>query len=430
MKQLFRGGIHPNDRKALSRGGEPVPMPAPSRVIIPMSQNIGAPCSPLVKAGDTVKLGQKIGDGEEKASPVHASVSGTVAAVEEMSIPGGRKCTCVVIDSDGKDTPDPSIKPRATHKGMSPAELADIVREAGICGMGGAAYPTNSKILSTAGKTETLLINACECEPYITSDDTVMCTWPEKVILGARIVADVIGAKHTVIAVEDNKPEAIEALRSHMGDNTDIEVRVLPTRYPQGAKKQLILAVTGREVAPGARTGALFNVTTIYSICRAVYEGLPLTEKVVTVTGEGANEPKNVIVRIGTPLEELLKFAGGMKEETCKVVCGGPMMGTAQGDLGVPVVKGTNAVLCLTDPAPAAENPTCIRCGKCLAACPMGLQPLNMYRYVNAGDKDELRRLNLEDCMDCGCCSYVCPGRLPLVETFKAGKKLLKEGKR
>lgn len=430
MKQLFRGGIHPDDRKALSRGGAPVPMPAPSRVVIPMSQHIGAPCSPLVKVGDAVKLGQKIGDGEGVCSPVHAPVSGTVTAVEQMTVPGGRQCGCVAIENDGKDTPDPSIKPRTTHKGMSAAELADIVREAGICGMGGAAYPTNSKILSTAGKTETLLINACECEPYITSDDTVMCTWPEKVILGARIVADVIGAKHTVIAVEDNKPEAVEALRSKLGGNEDIEVRVLPTRYPQGAKKQLILAVTGREVAPGARTGALFNVTTIYSICRAVYEGLPLTEKVVTVTGEGANEPKNVIVRIGTPLEELLKFAGGMKEETCKVVCGGPMMGTAQGDLSVPVVKGTNAVLCLTDPAPAAENPTCIRCGKCIKACPMGLQPLQLYRYVNAGMKDELERFNLEDCMECGCCSYVCPGRLPLVETFKAGKKLLKEGKR
>lgn len=430
MKQLFRGGIHPDDRKALSRGGAPVPMPAPSRVVIPMSQHIGAPCSPLVKVGDTVKLGQKIGDGEGVCSPVHAPVSGVVKAVEQMPIPGGRQCVCVAIENDGKDTPDPSIKPRATHKGMSPAELADIVREAGICGMGGAAYPTNSKILSTAGKTETLLINACECEPYITSDDTVMCTWPEKVILGARIVADVIGAKHTVIAVEDNKPEAVEALRSKLGDNEDIEVRVLPTRYPQGAKKQLILAVTGREVAPGARTGALFNVTTIYSICRAVYEGMPVIEKVVTVTGEGANEPKNVIVRIGTPLEELLKFAGGMREETCKVVCGGPMMGTAQGDLSVPVVKGTNAVLCLTDPAPAAENPTCIRCGKCIKACPMGLQPLQLYRYVNAGMKDELERFNLEDCMECGCCSYVCPGRLPLVETFKAGKKLLKEGKR
>lgn len=395
-----------------------------------MSQHIGAPCSPLVKVGDAVKLGQKIGDGEGVCSPVHAPVSGTVTAVEQMTVPGGRQCVCVAIENDGKDTPDPSIKPRTTHKGMSAAELADIVREAGICGMGGAAYPTNSKILSTAGKTETLLINACECEPYITSDDTVMCTWPEKVILGARIVADVIGAKHTVIAVEDNKPEAVEALRSKLGGNEDIEVRVLPTRYPQGAKKQLILAVTGREVAPGARTGALFNVTTIYSICRAVYEGLPLTEKVVTVTGEGANEPKNVIVRIGTPLEELLKFAGGMKEETCKVVCGGPMMGTAQGDLSVPVVKGTNAVLCLTDPAPAAENPTCIRCGKCIKACPMGLQPLQLYRYANAGMKDELERFNLEDCMECGCCSYVCPGRLPLVETFKAGKKLLKEGKR
>lgn len=430
MKQLFRGGIHPDDRKALSRGGAPVPMPAPSRVVIPMSQHIGAPCSPLVKVGDAVKLGQKIGDGEGVCSPVHAPVSGTVTAVEQMTVPGGRQCVCVAIENDGKDTPDPSIKPRTTHKGMSAAELADIVREAGICGKGGAAYPTNSKILSTAGKTETLLINACECEPYITSDDTVMCTWPEKVILGARIVADVIGAKHTVIAVEDNKPEAVEALRSKLGGNEDIEVRVLPTRYPQGAKKQLILAVTGREVAPGARTGALFNVTTIYSICRAVYEGLPLTEKVVTVTGEGANEPKNVIVRIGTPLEELLKFAGGMKEETCKVVCGGPMMGTAQGDLSVPVVKGTNAVLCLTDSAPAAENPTCIRCGKCIKACPMGLQPLQLYRYVNAGMKDELERFNLEDCMECGCCSYVCPGRLPLVETFKAGKKLLKEGKR
>ena len=430
MKQLFRGGIHPDDRKALSRGGAPVPMPAPSRVVIPMSQHIGAPCSPLVKVGDAVKLGQKIGDGEGVCSPVHAPVSGVVTAVEQMPIPGGRQCVCVAIENDGKDTPDPSIKPRAAHKGMSPAELADIVREAGICGMGGAAYPTNSKILSTAGKTETLLINACECEPYITSDDTVMCTWPEKVILGARIVADVIGAKHTVIAVEDNKPEAVEALRSKLGGNEDIEVRVLPTRYPQGAKKQLILAVTGREVAPGARTGALFNVTTIYSICRAVYEGMPVIEKVVTVTGEGANEPKNVIVRIGTPLDELLKFAGGMKEETCKVVCGGPMMGTAQGDLSVPVVKGTNAVLCLTDPAPAAENPTCIRCGKCIKACPMGLQPLQLYRYVNAGMKDELERFNLEDCMECGCCSYVCPGRLPLVETFKAGKKLLKEGKR
>ena len=187
MKQLFRGGIHPNDGKALSRGGAPVPMPAPSRAIIPMSQHIGAPCSPLVKVGDTVKLGQKIGDGEGVCSPVHASVSGTVAAVEQLPIPGGRQAVCVVIDSDGKDTPDPAIKPRASHKGLSPAELAAIVREAGICGMGGAAYPTNSKILSTAGKTETLLINACECEPYITSDDMVMCTWPEKVILGARI---------------------------------------------------------------------------------------------------------------------------------------------------------------------------------------------------------------------------------------------------
>ena len=429
MKQLFRGGIHPDDRKALSRGGAPVPMPAPSRVVIPMSQHIGAPCSPLVKVGDAVKLGQKIGDGEGVCSPVHAPVSGTVTAVEQMTVPGGRQCVCVAIENDGKDTPDPSIKPRTTHKGMSAAELADIVREAGICGMGGAAYPTNSKILSTAGKTETLLINACECEPYITSDDTVMCTWPEKVILGARIVADVIGAKHTVIAVEDNKPEAVEALRSKLGGNEDIEVRVLPTRYPQGAKKQLILAVTGREVAPGARTGALFNVTTTANVYRAVLRGQPLLEKIVTVTGDGANEPKNMLVRIGTSFADVIKAAGGIKEETAQVIAGGPMMGKNVASLDVPVVKGTNAILCLTEGDPDVAEPTCIRCGKCVSVCPMYLQPLQLYRFAKAEDKELLDEFNLNDCMECGCCSFVCPGKLPLTETFVLAKRLLKGGK-
>ena len=429
MKHMFSGGIHPDGHKDMSRGGAPVPVPAPETVVIPMSQHIGSACKPLVAVGDAVLMGQKIGDGDGRSSPVHATVSGTVTAIEEREVPSGGRALCVIIKNDFKDNAV-EMKGVKDYMSLDAKTLSDIVRDAGIVGMGGAAFPTNSKIASTAGKTEDVLINACECEPYITSDDMVMCTWPEKVILGARILADVIGAKHTVIAVEDNKPEAIEALRAKAEGQEDIEIRALPTRYPQGAKKQLILAVTGKEVAPGARTGALFNVTTVYSICRAVYEGLPITEKVVTVTGEGANEPKNVIVRVGTPIEQVLDFAGGVKEETCKVVCGGPMMGVAQGNLAVPVVKGTNALLCLTDPAPAAEDPACIRCGKCMDACPMGLQPLNLYRYVNCGDKEELGRLNLEDCMECGCCAYVCPGRLPLVETFKAGKKLLKEGKR
>ena len=432
MKQLFRGGIHPNDGKALSRGGAPVTAPAPSRVIIPMSQHIGAPCSPLVKVGDTVKLGQKIGDGEGVCSPVHASVSGTVAAVEQLPIPGGRKSVCVVIDSDGKDTPDPAIKPRATHKGMTPAELAAIVREAGICGMGGAAYPTNSKILSTAGKTDTMIINACECEPYITSDDTVMCTWPEKVILGARILADVIGAKHTVIAVEDNKSEAIAILRRHLPDWPGVELAVLPTRYPQGAEKQLIQAVTGRQVPPGhlpfSVGCAVFNAGTVAAVYRAVYEGKPVTKRIVTVTGEGVKEPKNQIVRIGTPFAQVIEAAGGLTEDACKVLSGGPMMGTAQGELAAPVLKGTNAVLCLTSANPTPERPVCIRCSKCVEVCPMHLQPLYLYRYEAAGNLDALQALHVTDCIECGCCSYTCPGQLPLTERFRAAKQALKEG--
>ena len=427
MKQLFGGGIHPDGHKEMSRGGAPVPVPAPETVCIPLRQHIGSACEPLVKVGDAVLMGQKIGDGDARSSPVHATVSGTVTAIEEREIPGGERVKCVIIKNDGKDTPAP-MAGHTDWQSLSAKEVAELVRECGIVGMGGAAFPTNSKIASTAGKTADVLINACECEPYITSDDTEMCCFTEDVIGGARMLCKLLGAKSSIIAIEDNKPEAIEALRAALTEDDCVEVRVLPTRYPQGAKKQLILAVTGKEVAPGARSGALFNVTTTANVYRAVTKGQPLLEKIVTVTGDGVNEPKNMLVRIGTSFADVIKAAGGIKEETKQVIAGGPMMGKGVDTLDVPVVKGTNAILCLTAECDAAADPVCIRCGKCVDVCPMYLQPLYLYRYALAGDKAMLDEYYLNDCMECGCCSFVCPGKLPLTATFVEAKHMLKKG--
>ena len=340
----------------------------------------------------------------------------------------------VVIENDFTDEAVAVAPVEDPINTLSDDEILGAIREGGIVGMGGAAFPGNVKALSAMGKIDYLMANACECEPYITADDVLMRTTPEEVLGGIKLLARVLRPEHVVIAIEDNKQEAIRVLSEHLKDSSDIELRVLPTRYPQGSEKQLIEAVCGRRVPSGklpASIGcAVFNVASFAAMFRAVHLGLPITERIVTVSGEAVKNPQNFKARIGTSFADLIEAAGGANDNIDRVICGGPMMGMAQSSVSVPVVKATNSILCLPkDNDIASENPTCLRCGKCLSACPMKLQPLYLYRYSLCGELSELERLHQMDCLECGSCAYVCPGRLPLTEQCRKGKAMLREAK-
>ncbi len=431
MAFSFFGGVHPKDMKSLSRFRQITTFPAPEQVIIPLSQHIGAPCKPLVKKGDTVRMGQKIGDGEGLCVPVHASVSGTVKSIEPKPHTNGTTVMAVVIENDGQYTPDPSIKPRRCVDGLSPEELIAIIREAGIVGMGGAAFPTHVKLSSGMGKVDTVIVNASECEPYITADELLLLTEADACMRGLEIIMKIFGLKQAVIGMENNKPQAADAVRKALRFHPGIKLKLLPARYPQGAEKQLVQAVTGRQVPPGglpAQVGcAVFNAATCVAICEAVYEGLPLIRRIVTVSGDITMEPRSFVVSIGTTFYDLLE-AVGFREYPYKVLSGGPMMGAAQFDLAVPVIKGVNAVTILGEKNKyVAENPHCIRCGKCIAACPMHLMPLYLYSAQQKGDVDAMKSHNILDCMECGACAYTCPACIPLVHCIRTGKQKLRD---
>lgn len=430
MSYKFYGGVHPAEHKEATERKAIVPMEeAPAQVIIPMSMHVGAPCKPIVAVGDEVTVGQKIGEIAGLGAPIHASVSGKVVAVEARPHPAGGIQMAVVIENNFKDTPCSTIQHRDHVEALTPQELVDIIKEAGITGMGGAGFPTHVKLSGAIGKADTCLINGAECEPYITADHRLMLEAGEKVIGGVRILAKVLGLKEATIGIEGNKLDAVEHLKSLIPDgDASVKIEVLKTRYPQGAEKQLIQRITGRQVPPGglpADVGCcVFNVATAAAVYDAVYEGKPLTHRALTLTGGAMNRPMNLLAPVGTPLEHLVKLAGGFKTDPQRFLMGGPMMGNPQYDLAAPMMKGTNCLLALTDGEAAIQDDeqTCIRCGKCVDACPMHLMPLYMRMYAKKMDWTTVESYNIMDCMECGSCNYACPARIHLVQTFRMAK--------
>jgi len=432
MAFSFFGGVHPAENKSYARDVAVQEFPEPDILVIPMSQHIGAPCKPLVKKNDLVKKGQKIGDNQGLCVPVHASVSGKVKSVEAKAHSSGTTMMSVVIENDHLGTLDESIQPRTQEEvdALTPEELINIIREAGIVGMGGASFPTHVKLSGGIGKVDTIIVNAGECEPYITSDDRLCREMPNELISGIKIVMKILGLKEAHIGIEDNKPEAIRSLKANVADSGVI-VDVLPAMYPQGAEKQLIQAVTGRQVPSGglpAAVGcAVFNAATCKAIHDAVYEGMPLIKRIVTVSGDILMEPKNLMVPIGTSYNDLIE-ACGHSENPYKVLNGGPMMGAAQYDLSVPTIKACNAITVLGKKNKySVEDSQCIRCGKCIDVCPMRLMPVLMYKALYTGDPEEMKATNMMDCIECGCCAYNCPACVPLVLAFRSGKQRIRD---
>jgi electron transport complex protein RnfC len=420
----FRGGVHPCEHKEATEHKPVEALPLPARVSIPLSQHIGAPSKTVVKKGDLVKTGSLIGEPTGRVSvPTHASVSGTVAEVADLPHPlTGKRWPTVVIDSDGADTLDESIRER-DYSALTPEQVIEAIRAAGIVGMGGAAFPTFFKLSPPKEKPiDTLLINGCECEPYLTSDHRVMLEQTAEVVEGTALIAKALGVKHVAIAVEDNKPDAIakvtEAARAH-----GFAVRKLRTKYPQGAEKQLIKACLRREVPSGKLPldvgCVVHNVGTAVAVREAVRFGRPLYERVTTVTGPAIREPKNLRVRIGTPVKSLIDYCGGYSGDLGKLIMGGPMMGITVDNDSVPVLKGTSGVLVLDTKATVFVEHDCIRCAACIRACPMNLAPQRLNNLIRRGQYEQAKKEFVTDCIECGCCAFVCPAKIRLVHNFK-----------
>ena len=429
MSHTFKGGVHPNYMKAPE---VPVTVIAPpAQVIIPMAQHIGAPNKPIVSVGDYVKMGQKIGENPAPVSaPVHASVSGKVVAVEARPHPLGDMVMSVVIENDGLDTPCEDLAPLTEEQLKDPEAILERMREAGVVGMGGAMFPTAFKVRGGIGKVDKLVINGAECEPYLNGDHLTMLNFPEQLLSGIELVRIASGVEKAYYGIEVNKQDAIDLLNGIIAANPDkyhIEIVPEAVKYPQGGEKMQIKAVTGREVKPGglpAGVGAnVVSTRTCYAIYQACYEGKPVIERIVTVAGSAMAAPVNALTRVGTPFSYLAEQCGGFVKQPRKIVLGGPMMGICATSFDAPTIKGTAGVLFFTEEEDKhVENPTCIRCGKCITVCPMNLEPVFMYMYYSKGDYEMMEKYHITDCFECGSCAYNCPARMPLTHAFKTAK--------
>ena len=427
-KKTFSGGIHPPGHKELTASLKITEAAAPDFIFIPLVQHIGIPCQSLVQPGDCVKMGQKIGDASGFVSaPVHASVSGRVSSVQEIFGYG----KCIVIENDRKYSLDPSIVPNPNPDKLTPDELRRIVREAGIVGMGGAAFPSHVKFSPPKDKPiEFLILNGSECEPYLTADHRVMLEQPERIIAGMKYIMKMLGCSQGFIGIEDNKMDAVQALTEVPDKPPGIKIIALETKYPQGSEKHLIYTCVNRQVPSGGLpldVGVVVsNVSTAAAVAEAVEKGMPLIERVVTVSGRGIIKPANYRVRIGTPVSSLLEQSGGYKGKVGKIISGGPMMGKALYSLEVPVTKGTSGILFVPKNAIAREIVhACVRCGRCVDHCPMCLEPTILYKNIEKGHWEAVEDNNVGDCVECGSCSYVCPAKIPLVQYIRQGKEIV-----
>ena len=425
----YYGGVHPSERKEFSEHIALERFPEPKTAVISMSQHLGAPANPIVQVGDTVKVGQKIGEAAGFISaPVHSSVSGTVVAVEpRMHATRGSEVMAVVIESDGKNTLHESVKPNKDLESLTPDEIIDIIREAGIVGMGGAGFPTCVK-LKPAKPVDTILLNGCECEPLLTADHRVLLEFADDIIYGLKAVLKTTGAEKGIIVIEDNKPDAIELMKEKVAECGNIEVFVARTKYPQGAEKTLIKRVMGRKVPSGglpADVGVVVdNISTVKAISDAIQKGMPLIERVATVTGEKMKNPGNYIVKIGTSVKEMIDYCGGVTDDDVLIKMGGPMMGFALSDLNVPMMKGSNGIIAIdTD---QTKEEACIKCGRCVDVCPMELSPLYFAKYADEQNWQGMKDKNVMDCVECRCCQYICSSKIPLVDKIKAGKNAIR----
>jgi len=427
-KKTFRGGAHPPEHKELTQHKQIVDLPPPPRVTIPLTQHLGAAAKPIVEKGQVVLRGQVIAEATGYVSvPCHASLSGKVVSIAPMPHPFGGKMDSIIIESDGEDSWMEGIGVEETVDSLTVEEIKSRIQSAGLAGMGGAAFPTHVKLSPPKEKPiDTAILNGAECEPYLTSDHRLMLEATDDIVKGFRLIIRALGAKRGYIGVESNKPDAAKALAEACKDDPDIKVFLLQVKYPQGAEKQLIWALTRREVPSGGLpmdVGCLVqNVGTAEAVWNAIARRKPLTERVVTVTGPGVAHAGNFRVRIGAPFSQLVEAAGGLVDAG-KVIMGGPMMGLAQPSLDVPVIKGTSGVMVLDQSSSRIPDPQpCILCARCVDICPMKLVPTRIATFVEYDMVDQAEKIGLLDCMECGTCSYVCPSKRNMVHWIKFGK--------